>query len=97
MNVSLILEKRIEYNSTLGLTVTVDFKILFMYKYFMIKSIVTHYLLNLFFLFLCFQDMIDITSGSGSGLPLLVQRTVARQVALIDLIGKGRLVQIVYF
>ncbi|XP_046859869.1 TGF-beta receptor type-1-like [Xenia sp. Carnegie-2017] len=29
-------------------------------------------------------------SGSGSGLPLLIQRTIARQVILHDCIGKGR-------
>jgi TGF-beta receptor type-1 len=29
-------------------------------------------------------------SGSGSGLPLLVQRTIARQIQLVDIIGKGR-------
>ncbi|RUS79823.1 hypothetical protein EGW08_012422, partial [Elysia chlorotica] len=29
-------------------------------------------------------------SGSGSGLPLLVQRTIARQICLIEVIGKGR-------
>lgn len=33
----------------------------------------------------------DVTmSGSGSGLPLLVQRSIARQIGLIDTIGKGR-------
>jgi len=37
------------------------------------------------------RDMIDLTtSGSGSGLPLLVQRSIARQVQLLDVIGKGR-------
>ncbi|XP_074600859.1 TGF-beta receptor type-1 babo isoform X2 [Brevipalpus obovatus] len=30
------------------------------------------------------------TSGSGSGLPLLVQRTIARQIQLSEMIGKGR-------
>uniref|UniRef100_A0AAQ4NZB0 receptor protein serine/threonine kinase n=1 Tax=Gasterosteus aculeatus aculeatus TaxID=481459 RepID=A0AAQ4NZB0_GASAC len=30
------------------------------------------------------------TSGSGSGLPFLVQRTVARQISLMELVGKGR-------
>jgi hypothetical protein len=30
------------------------------------------------------------TSGSGSGLPLLVQRSIARQIQLMDIIGKGR-------
>jgi len=29
-------------------------------------------------------------SGSGSGLPLLVQRTIARQIHLFDIIGKGK-------
>ncbi|BFZ22027.1 hypothetical protein BsWGS_25066 [Bradybaena similaris] len=29
-------------------------------------------------------------SGSGSGLPLLVQRTIARQIRLCEIIGKGR-------
>lgn len=38
------------------------------------------------------QDMIELTtSGSGSaGLPLLVQRSIARQIQLIEIIGKGR-------
>lgn len=38
------------------------------------------------------QDMIEMTtSGSGSaGLPLLVQRSIARQIQLIEIIGKGR-------
>ncbi|XP_053327641.1 activin receptor type-1C [Spea bombifrons] len=30
------------------------------------------------------------TSGSGSGLPLLVQRTIARTVVIQDIVGKGR-------
>ncbi|XP_043111344.1 bone morphogenetic protein receptor, type IAa isoform X2 [Puntigrus tetrazona] len=30
------------------------------------------------------------TSGSGSGLPLLVQRTIAKQIQTVRLIGKGR-------
>ncbi|XP_077997804.1 TGF-beta receptor type-1-like [Glandiceps talaboti] len=35
--------------------------------------------------------MMDLsTSGSGSGLPLLVQRTIARQIQLVEMIGKGR-------
>lgn len=33
---------------------------------------------------------VDPSSGSGSGLPLLVQRSVARQVDLLEIIGKGR-------
>lgn len=38
------------------------------------------------------QEIIELTtSGSGSaGLPLLVQRSIARQVQLVDSIGKGR-------
>ncbi|KAM9331077.1 activin receptor type-1-like [Gastrophryne carolinensis] len=37
-------------------------------------------------------DLLDesCTSGSGSGLPFLVQRTVARQITLADCVGKGR-------
>ncbi|XP_078057168.1 activin receptor type-1-like isoform X2 [Mustelus asterias] len=37
-------------------------------------------------------DMFDhsCTSGSGSGLPFLVQRTVARQITLVECVGKGR-------
>ncbi|XP_034255769.1 TGF-beta receptor type-1 isoform X2 [Thrips palmi] len=37
------------------------------------------------------KSMIEMTtSGSGSGLPLLVQRSIARQIQLADSIGKGR-------
>ncbi|KAJ6643288.1 TGF-beta receptor type-1 [Pseudolycoriella hygida] len=38
------------------------------------------------------QDIFEMTtSGSGSaGLPLLVQRSIARQIQLIEVIGKGR-------
>ncbi|XP_025101817.1 activin receptor type-1-like [Pomacea canaliculata] len=38
------------------------------------------------------QELLDhsCTSGSGSGLPQLVQRTVAKQVCLVECIGKGR-------
>ncbi|XP_026467222.1 activin receptor type-1 [Ctenocephalides felis] len=32
----------------------------------------------------------SMTSGSGSGLPLLIQRTLAKQVTLAECIGKGR-------
>lgn len=32
----------------------------------------------------------SITSGSGYGLPLLMQRTLARQISLVELIGKGK-------
>ncbi|KAM4044611.1 activin receptor type-1-like isoform 1-T1 [Anomaloglossus baeobatrachus] len=35
-------------------------------------------------------DLLDCTTGSGSGLPFLVQRTVARQVTLVECVGKGR-------
>ncbi|XP_068936175.1 activin receptor type-1 isoform X1 [Petaurus breviceps papuanus] len=37
-------------------------------------------------------DLMDhsCTSGSGSGLPFLVQRTVARQITLLECVGKGR-------
>lgn len=40
----------------------------------------------------CIKDLIDhsVTSGSGSGLPLLVQRTIARQIEMVQSIGKGR-------
>ncbi|XP_023290341.1 TGF-beta receptor type-1 isoform X2 [Orussus abietinus] len=37
------------------------------------------------------RDMLEMTtSGSGSGLPLLVQRSIARQIQLVETIGKGR-------
>ncbi|XP_015926481.1 TGF-beta receptor type-1 isoform X2 [Parasteatoda tepidariorum] len=37
------------------------------------------------------KDMINgTTSGSGSGLPLLLQRTIARTIALSECVGKGR-------
>ncbi|XP_077584178.1 activin receptor type-1C isoform X2 [Stigmatopora nigra] len=40
----------------------------------------------------CLKDLIyDMsTSGSGSGLPLLVQRTIARTIVLQECVGKGR-------
>uniref|UniRef100_H2SYP5 receptor protein serine/threonine kinase n=2 Tax=Takifugu TaxID=31032 RepID=H2SYP5_TAKRU len=40
----------------------------------------------------CLKDLIGdmSTSGSGSGLPLLVQRTIARTIVLQESIGKGR-------
>ncbi|XP_029112782.1 activin receptor type-1C isoform X1 [Scleropages formosus] len=40
----------------------------------------------------CLKDLIfDMsTSGSGSGLPLLVQRTIARTIVLQEIVGKGR-------
>ncbi|XP_047737705.1 TGF-beta receptor type-1 [Hyalella azteca] len=37
------------------------------------------------------NELVDFTSsGSGSGLPLLVQRSIARQVQLLEVVGKGR-------
>ncbi|OWK51592.1 Activin receptor type-1C [Lonchura striata] len=38
------------------------------------------------------KDLISdmTTSGSGSGLPLLVQRTIARTIVLQEIVGKGR-------
>uniref|UniRef100_A0A3B3U2Z5 receptor protein serine/threonine kinase n=1 Tax=Poecilia latipinna TaxID=48699 RepID=A0A3B3U2Z5_9TELE len=38
------------------------------------------------------KDLIEQsqTSGSGSGLPLLVQRTIAKQIQMVKQIGKGR-------
>lgn len=37
------------------------------------------------------KDMVDMeTTGSGSGLPLLIQRTIARQIKLEKEIGRGR-------
>lgn len=40
---------------------------------------------------ICFQDLLNhsCTSGSGSGLPFLVQRTVARQISLMECVGKS--------
>lgn len=32
----------------------------------------------------------SMTSGSGGGLPLLIQRTLSKQVTLLNIIGKGR-------
>lgn len=36
------------------------------------------------------NDLIEQSSGSGSGLPLLVQRTIAKQIQMVHSIGKGR-------
>ncbi|XP_036147164.1 activin receptor type-1 isoform X2 [Monomorium pharaonis] len=36
-----------------------------------------------------YLDGRSLTSGSGSGLPLLVQRTLAKQVALVECLGNG--------
>lgn len=43
-----------------------------------------------FVFFLTSQDLLDhsCTSGSGSGLPFLVQRTVARQITLNECVGE---------
>ena len=38
----------------------------------------------------CISCIWLIFVGSGSGLPLLVQRTIARQIHLVGLLGKGR-------
>lgn len=35
-------------------------------------------------------NLIDQSSGSGSGLPILVQRTISRQIQMIRPVGKGR-------
>lgn len=36
------------------------------------------------------SELVDPSSGSGSGLPLLVQRTIAKQIQMVRHIGKGR-------
>lgn len=36
------------------------------------------------------QDLVEQSSGSGSGLPLLVQRTIAKQLHMVESVGKGR-------
>lgn len=36
------------------------------------------------------SNLVDQSSGSGSGLPLLVQRTIAKQIQMVESIGKGR-------
>lgn len=35
-------------------------------------------------------DLVELSSGSGSGLPLLVQRTIAKEIEFTQLIGQGR-------
>lgn len=35
-------------------------------------------------------NLIDQSSGSGSGLPILVQRTISKQIQMIQSVGKGR-------
>ncbi|WAR10264.1 TGFR1-like protein [Mya arenaria] len=39
---------------------------------------------------ICLREMWTVYSRSGSGLPLLVQRTIARQIQLVEILGKGR-------
>lgn len=36
------------------------------------------------------SNIVEQSSGSGSGLPLLVQRTIAKQIQMVESIGKGR-------
>ncbi|KAG8237728.1 hypothetical protein J437_LFUL017031, partial [Ladona fulva] len=36
------------------------------------------------------QELLEQSSGSGSGLPLLVQRTIAKQIQMEKSVGKGR-------
>merc|ERR1712158_308684 len=36
------------------------------------------------------SELIEQSSGSGSGLPLLVQRTIAKQIHPVESVGKGR-------
>merc|ERR1712079_709684 len=36
------------------------------------------------------SELIDQSSGAGSGLPLLVQRTIAKQIHMVESVGKGR-------
>ena len=36
------------------------------------------------------SELIEQSSGSGSGLPLLVQRTIAKQIHMVSSVGKGR-------
>lgn len=35
-------------------------------------------------------NLVDPTSGSGSGCPMLVQRTISRQIQMVTSVGKGR-------
>ena len=39
---------------------------------------------------LTIKDMVDETTGSGSGLPILIQRSIAQQIKLDKEIGRGR-------
>jgi len=36
------------------------------------------------------SSLVEESSGSGSGLPLLVQRTIAKQIEMVGSVGKGR-------
>lgn len=36
------------------------------------------------------RELLEQSSGSGSGLPLLVQRTIAKQIRMVHSVGKGR-------
>ncbi|XP_045476224.1 bone morphogenetic protein receptor type-1B-like isoform X2 [Harmonia axyridis] len=36
------------------------------------------------------SNLLDQSSGSGSGLPILVQRTIAKQIQMVQSVGKGR-------
>jgi len=36
------------------------------------------------------SELLEQSSGSGSGLPLLVQRTIAKQIHMVSSVGKGR-------
>ena len=47
---------------------------------------------QLFHNLLTLQEVFEhsVTSGSGSGMPLLIQRTLAKQITLCECIGKGR-------
>ena len=36
------------------------------------------------------SQLIEQSSGSGSGLPLLVQRTIAKQIQFREIVGRGR-------
>jgi bone morphogenetic protein receptor type-1B len=40
------------------------------------------------------SDLIEQTSGSGSRLPNLVQRTIARQIQMVREVGRGRYGQV---
>lgn len=35
-------------------------------------------------------DLVEQSSGSGSGIPLLVQRTIAKQIQMVNSVGQGR-------